>query len=231
MPFTFRTRACLLLLFALGCSHPEPSRKPLGMGPLALAEQTKASEQQTAKRELRLAQIAEERETTRPEPVRPAESKRHVADGGSSPPADAGVELTDGGVTPTLEAWLGLYQGHDVTRYVMEGQPERSFDDPKAKIRVERLGKSQLHFIFVDSSNGQDLCTLLGDVTGDEAKLPEGQRCFIEPDEDMTVSSRPAVAKLAGRQLTLNLVLDTTLALEEQQTEGKIEYEFNGQRL
>jgi hypothetical protein len=195
-------------------------------------EQATKTARQSETRKQRLAELANERNTYSPPPQRTAEPPKQaaLADAGTAAQPDAALELTDASVPPDLEAWLGRYQGSDVTRYVMEGQPERNFDDAKAVIRVEKLGKSQLHFVFVDSSNGQDLCTILGDVTGDEARLPGGQRCFVEPDEDMSVSSRPGTARRNGNQLTLNLVLDTILDLEELHAEGRIEYEFDGQK-
>jgi hypothetical protein len=128
------------------------------------------------------------------------------------------------------DPWPGQYVGTDVTRYVMAGQPDRTFDDAKAKIRVERPRDGQVTFTFIDSSNGQDLCTLVGQTSDNEAQLAKGQRCFIDPDDDMLVSSRPGVAKLDGKRLTLNVVLDTQLEIEDARAEGRIEYEFQGQK-
>jgi hypothetical protein len=46
----------------------------------------------------------------------------------------------------------------------------------------------------------------------------------------MTVSSQPGSAKRDGNKLVLNVVLETTLELEEASTSGRIEYEFEGVR-
>jgi hypothetical protein len=142
---------------------------------------------------------------------------------------------TVGDAAPTnakssLEDWLGQYQGRDETKYVMAGQPDRTYDDSKAKIRVERATETAVSFVFVDSSNGQDLCTLTGNVSGNEAKLLPGQKCFLDPDENMTVSSRPGLAKRDGKRLTLNVIIDTTYEFEDGRADGRIEYEFDGLR-
>jgi hypothetical protein len=205
--------------------------KPLGLGPLALAEQTART-----KAPSRNTNEPEKDTTTEPTFTRndsPAKPESSAAPGSSIKAeltndairsVDAGVE----GSKSTIEQWLGVYQGHDVTRYVMAGQPDRNYDDSKAKIRVERSNADTLSFVFVDSSNGQDLCSLHGEVAGNEAKLPAGQRCFIDPDENMNVSSRPGLAKRNGDKLTLDVIIDTTFELEDSQAEGRIEYEFEG---
>ncbi|MGC4068002.1 MAG: hypothetical protein QM784_25805 [Polyangiaceae bacterium] len=110
----------------------------------------------------------------------------------------------------------------------MSGQPDRNFDDPKAKIRVERPSDGEVSFTFIDSSNGQDLCTLQGQIDATVARLSAGQRCFIEPDDEMNVSSRPGTATLDGKRLRLNVVLDTQLEMDDARAEGRIEYEFQG---
>ena len=205
--------------------------KPLGLGPMALAEQTART-----KAPSKTANESEKDTTTettftrsdssaKPEPsAAPSSSVKAELTNDAKPSVDAGV----GGSKSTLEQWLGVYQGHDVTRYVMAGQPDRSYDDSKAKIRIERSSEDTLSFVFVDSSNGQDLCSLHGEVAGNEAKLPAGQRCFIDPDENMNVSSRPGLAKRNGNKLTLDVIIDTTFELEDSQAEGRIEYEFEG---
>lgn len=235
----------LLVVLACACSHNEPSTKPLGLGPLSLAERKAVEERSTADRYSRSRQDAEdrahaevERATEKSAAAAPSSSSSASAASGSGP-NDAGKEASkaankDAGAAATAVTehdWVGTYQGSDVTLYVMEGQPDRRFDDPKAKIRVERRAPQKIALVFVDSSNGQDLCSLESSVAGNEAKVLPGQRCFIEPDDEMQVKSRPGTAVRDGTKLTVHVILDTTLDVDDVHAEGRIEYEFNGNSL
>jgi hypothetical protein len=219
------------MVLAVACGQSQPTMTPLGLGPLARAEQTARAT--TVKTSTRVF-VEESKDTTietkdvspKTEVVsRPNVSSTPI-DRTTSEPSSKSDSNTKS--APTTEDWVGIYQGRDVTRYLMEGQPDRNYDDSKAKIRVERVSEKQIHFIFVDSSNGQDLCTFSGDVNGTEARLPEGQKCFVDPDENMTVNSRPGQAKHVGNRLTLTVTIDTTYDFEDGQAEGRIEYEFDG---
>lgn len=223
--------AALPLLLMMACRHTEAPVKPLGLGPLAVAERNTRHEvmkQASPSREAPAEEIRYEEPPPKPTaaasttpPVAKSEPSASTSPVGNAAPTNA---------QPALDEWLGQYQGRDETKYVMAGQPDRAYDDPKAKIRVERASDKSVNFVFVDSSNGQDLCTLTGDVSGNEAKLAPGQKCFLDPDENMTVNSRPGVAKRDGKRLTLNVVIDTTYDFEDGRAEGRIEYEFEGQR-
>lgn len=234
MLFPLKRYAMFLPLLWLSCTHPENRPQPLGLGPLALAEQkTRIFGASQALKIQTTDTVKEEKTETLDETKPQAEPTAPPTTVAKTPTTNENVSLADASVTPpltTIDDWLGFYQGSDVTRYVMEGQPDRNYDDPNAKIRVERGKENSVAFVFVDSSNGQDLCTLRGDVVGNEATLPPGQRCFIDPDEGMTVSSQPGSAKRDGNKLVLNVVLETTLELEEASTSGRIEYEFEGVR-
>jgi hypothetical protein len=231
MPMTslYRYRY-LLVLTVLGCSSVETSRTPLGLGPLALREE----ERRTQLLSQRSPEPSARDEDTSasggtPSTASSTSSAAPIASASTTAPTSApDVASTD--ATGREDPWPGVYVGTDVTRYVMSGQPDRTFDDPKAKIRVERPSEGQVSFTFIDSSNGQDLCTLQGQTTDTVARLTAGQRCFIEPDDDMSVNSRPGTATLEGKRLRLNVVLDTELEIDDARAEGRIEYEFQGQK-
>jgi hypothetical protein len=221
----------LSVVLAVACGQSHATMPPLGLGPLALAEQkSRASTVKDSTRVLVEASKTTTVETKDVSPKTEVVSPPSVSTTPIAPPSSEPPSTTNTGtkLAFTTEEWVGLYQGRDVTRYLMEGQPDRNYDDSKAKIRVERVSEKQIHFIFVDSSNGQDLCTLSGDVNGNEARLPEGQKCFVDPDENMTVNSRPGQAKHVGNRLTLTVTIDTTYDFEDGQAEGRIEYEFDG---
>jgi hypothetical protein len=150
---------------------------------------------------------------------------------------DAGAESIEGTApkpaataATTLDEWLGLYRGNDTTVFLTAEQPERRFDDPKAKIRVERGGKDHLDFTLIDSSNDKDMCHLSATFAGDTATIEPGQACFLDPEESMTVKSRPGKATYANRRLLVDLVLDTVLETELGPSSGTIEYHFDGRR-
>jgi len=130
----------------------------------------------------------------------------------------------------SIEDWIGLYRGNDSTTFKSPEQSDRRFDDPKAKIRIESIGPARLDFILVDSSNGVDMCRLAASAEGELARIDPDQSCFLDPSEGMTAKSRPGKALRAGRQLTVDLILDTTIATETGNAEGTIEYHFDGQR-
>ncbi len=161
------------------------------------------------------------------------------ADGNADAMVDAGVAngtkiSSKDAKTPTnpasIEAWLGLYRGNDTTTFLMPDQPDRRFDDPKAKIRVESTASNQLSFALIDSSNGKDICKLSASILGESATIDPGQSCFLDPDESMTVKGRPGKATRKDRRLVLDLVLDTTMVTEEGEVRGSIEYHFDGER-
>lgn len=231
-----KARYWLFPLLLLGCSHAEPSRQPLGLGPLALAERQARAKAASNGAEQRLSLARRDSEPTREvskpvasssptTPTTMASSKPDsIADGGAPSAETSPVR------PPQLDEWFGLYLGNDVTRYIIAGQTDRNFDDSRAKVRVARQRDAVLGFTFVDSSNGQDLCTLEGEASGNEARLFPGQRCFLEPDDEMSVSSRPGVAKIDGKRLVINVILDTKIEADDVLVEGRIEYEFQGQR-
>lgn len=221
--------------FVGGCTHSEPTLVPLGHGPLSRAQRARES----GKRALALKPPAEsqleERESALHSSASPASAD--ASDGGVA--ADASVEPAPSSTADRgsgaanrdpLEDWIGLYRGNDTTVFKTPEQGDRRFDDPKAKIRVESMGSARLDLILIDSSNGVDMCRLAASVDSDQARIDPDQSCFLDPTEGMTAKSRPGKAQRQGRQLTVDLVFDTTMASETGSAEGTIEYHFDGQR-
>jgi hypothetical protein len=223
-----------------GCTRTEPSLVPLGRGPLSLAERELGATEATANRqERRLPPRDEPPRSTDSESIAVAPPTNPEAKRDRDAKADAGVanqtttsakDATSASNPVFIEAWLGLYRGNDTTAFLMPDQPDRRFDDPKAKIRVESTMRSHLTFALIDSSNGKDICTLSASIEGDIAAIDAGQPCFLDPDESMTVKCRPGKATRKDRRLLLDLVLDTTMDTEEGEVRGSIEYHFDGER-
>lgn len=236
--------SCSAILL-LACARSEPSLVPLGLGPLARAqreaEATTATSSDT--RSADAGAKSTRRVNTSQRPITPnvaqtAPTTSERSDGGDKPDAARVVPTAAPSqrpgmpdeVRPRIEDWVGLYRGNDTTVFKTTGQTERRFDDPKAKIRVEQTGKTRLDFVLVDSSNDQDMCRLSATVDGDAALIEAGQSCFLETEDEMSAKSRPGKAVRKDRQLSLDLVLDTTMMNDETPVTGAIEYHFDGKR-
>jgi hypothetical protein len=220
-----------------GCTRAEPSLVPLGHGPLSLAEQER--EAGRSREEPRRAARVAPTPTPESDPFTVITSSKEDTLRNKSEPTDAGTapdaqppstDAASKAATTSLEAWFGLYRGRDTTVFVMPEQSDRRFDDSKAKIRVESTARNQLTFALIDSSNEKDICKLMASVEGDTATINAGQSCFLDPDEDMSVKSRPGKATHQARHLTFDLVLDTVMTTEFGDARGSIEYHFDGDR-
>lgn len=233
------TLCCTVWLLS-ACTKPGPSLVPLGRGDLSRAEQEREAQvAQSRRNESPKANAPTVARSTEPEDkVVDASSNRDSSSHDREKPSsnesvDAKTSAKDTS-TPSaagqLEAWLGLYRGRDTTTFVMPEQPDRRFDDPKAKIRVESSRSNRIEFALIDTSNEKDICKLSASVSGDTASIDAGQACFLESDEEMTVKSRPGKATRKERHLTFDLVLDTIMETEYGDSRGTIEYHFEGDR-
>jgi len=223
----------------VGCSSPPPSLLPLGLGPLSLVERASATETLPGRTHVKLGDNEVTSSPPEPEtesgPTSDGSGGRDARDAkpNPSPSSDAKITAADPKATSSSgsnDAWLGLYRGHDTTTFLVPEQPERRFDDSKAKIRVDSATGNRLRLALIDSSNEKDICILSASLPGDVATIESGQSCFLEPDEDMTVKSRPGTAKRRDRHLTVDLVLDTLMETEVGEMHGSIEYHFEGDR-
>jgi hypothetical protein len=223
----------------VGCARAEPSYVPLGHGVLAQAESENESALPPKEQQRPLPSADPSGGTANGDESRPASGGQPATHGDPPGKADAGAPETPsqnakGSPTspngPSLDDWPGLYRGSDTTVFKTDDQPDRSFDDPKARIRVERGSHARVVFTLVDSSNDKDICELSATVEAGTATIEAGQPCFIDPDETMTVKSRPGKATLKDRRLTFDLVLDTILDTESGTASGTIDYHFEGRR-
>lgn len=241
-----RAIASCIALLLLGCTRSEPSLLPLGYGPLARAQrQSKAAERLDSATKAPApdahASAAERRskqEHVATQPLPPPSRTAEAEDAAAVPelatvPSSAtsvGHAAASNDSPLKLEDWVGIYRGNDVTTFKTTGQADRRFDDPKAKIRIEKNRKNTIHLVLIDSSNDQDMCTLSAEVEGDTATVTAGQSCFLESDDEVTAKSRPGKAVRSDKRLTLDLVLDTLMMSDEEPVSGSIEYHFDGQR-
>jgi hypothetical protein len=200
-----------------------PSTLPLGRGPLAGPSKPTSAYRATPR-------IPQEQEKKTEPPPAPAEVSVTTVERDE----DA-AEVTDaadaGTSSPDLSEVAGVYDGSDETRYVLDGAPERTEKDPNARTRVD-FAEHAVSFTLVDSSNGNDICTLRG-VEGPAAVTIEPeQECFSQQSVAMSTKGvvKKGTATFAGSKLTLSLELDFELHASDQALSGKVHYRFEGQR-
>jgi len=218
----------LLAGFGLGCA-PKVSAIPLGVGPLALAEQNAAEEQ---------ARTAP-RSAARPSPptiaVSPLVSNSDVAEVPEEPDDAAeatGADTPEPAVTASdAPAFVGLFAGKDVAIFRISGLPERQEVDDKAKIRIESDSPTALRVALINSENGSDLCELSAEVRGHSAVLDAGQPCFSSEGEgaiQAELSSGTLV--LQGDRLSMDAEGTLSGSLADEEFEGELSYSFKGKR-
>jgi hypothetical protein len=216
-----------LFVLAGGCAPP-PSTVPLGLGPLAVAEQQ--SELQAV-------------ETRRKKPERAPTPRAKVAEAPPPPAAKAegdGAEKSDGddgdekktsagpAAGPRFE---GMYAGADIAVYRLTGEPEREQRDDKAKIRIEKLSVSSVNIVLINGADGSDLCDLVARVEGNAAVIESGQPCFSDGSEgSLEVELTSGRAVLEGDRLKMDAEGTVSLALPDQELEGDLTYSFKGER-
>jgi len=243
----------LACLVSASCTHNDLSSRPLGQGPRAKAEHALvARAAEIARRhsldQALLAERQRDRERDRKrrhkdklKRARQAETERHRAgtaapkDKASNPAVigpDAGVQSDAGrSAAPTsLKDWIGRWQGNDTTRYLIDGMDERKFDDDQAVVRVQDQSPDAVALVLVDSSNGEDLCSLIAEVAGKSATIRPGQSCFSASDQGIEATVTQGSARLEGERLVLDATLDAALQGPVQTQRGTIEYHFEGSR-
>jgi hypothetical protein len=218
------------------CTSTEKVVQPLGFGPLAKAEEAEHERQASLRPEVATKKSAQhtaavdvpthtpitsasavEKSTKPHEPGAPA------ASASSAPLPSAPVKISD---------WVGLWRGKDTTRYQIPSFPSQPMDDPNAKIRIESSHSQQLKLVLIDSSNEQDICTLLAQLEGNLAKIDPGQPCFGTEDDsgNLAVRVKSGLATLRDTTLSLDVTLDADVQSEQFQANGTVEYHFEGKK-
>lgn len=247
-----------LLLFTClvwaSCTRNDLSSSPLGQGPRAKAEQAleaRAAEiaRQHSLKQARLAERQRDydrqrrrKDKDKPKRQRLAEHERQRSKIAASKDKDSNLAVAslDAGAQSdknqpiaakaNLSDWIGRWQGNDTTRYLIEGLDERKFDDDQAVVRVQEESSDTVALVLVDSSNGEDLCSLTAKVTGKSAVVQPGQSCFSASDQGIEATVTEGTARLEDEHLVLDASLDTTLQGPGPTQHGTIEYHFEGSR-
>jgi hypothetical protein len=229
--FPSRVRPALLLTLALvGCTRAEPKPQPLGLGPLAVAEHAElaALDGGTPVRSNPPGKGTSPSDAgvVRSPAPQPSNLPERTLD--ASLPIDGG--LTTDGAAPSLEGWVGLYRGSDTTKSWFPPVPPREVTDPNAQTRVETENATTLRLVLVDSSTGNDICSLKATVATSEATVQEGQTCFGSEDSGQSARIRSGKARRVDRELTLDLLLYAEVDDEDPPVHGTLEYHFVGKR-
>jgi hypothetical protein len=218
-----------VLAASTGCA-PSPSRAPLGLGPLAVAEQARDAETATAGR----GHAAAPRAAARSEPsasakAAPAETAPDGAGGTVAGDSDDADEPAAG--ASSEPAFEGLYAGEDVAVFRLTGFPEREQRDDKAKIRIEKASDGKVSITLINSEDGSDLCELLARVEGNTALLESAQPCFSDGSEgSLQAELTSGRAVLEGDRLTMDAEGTLAVSLPDQELDGELTYSFEGER-
>jgi hypothetical protein len=221
------------LVLSGGCG-PRTSSVPLGLGPLAVAEQNAELAAAEAKR--RNEKPARSARTRTPAPVTPRVAKEEPAGGSAKPELDKaakpeGGEDAKGSAAAAPPAFEGLYAGDDVAVYRLTGYPDREERDDKAKIRIETATAGNVSITLINSADGSDLCELLARVEGNAALIESAQPCFGDGGEgsyDAELTSGRAV--IDGDRLKMDAEGTLSVALPDQELDGELTYSFKGER-
>jgi len=230
-----RPRASLLLWGVLagagiaGCG-PKPSTTPLGLGPLALAEQASAAQRKPAAAHPPGARAASV-------PSAPAAREAKSSDDGEAGSAD---EHDTPSEKPSAEskskskaapAFVGLFAGKDVATFRISGMPERQELDDKARIRIESESATQLRVVLINSENGSDLCELSAEIQGNAAAIDGGQPCFSSEGEGaIHAELTSGTVVLNGDRLSMDAEGTLSVALADDELDGELSYSFKGKR-
>jgi hypothetical protein len=164
----------------------------------------------------------------------PAESKVAEQPATEPPkPADASkVEAPKGKAAVTAGAFVGDYTGEDVAVYHIESLPDRTEKDPKARLKVTSTSDTALAFELVDSSNGNEICTLSGTLGDTGVTIAKGQKCFEQSAEDASTSAtvQSGTASVDQSRLLFDLDMSFVMEVAGRKLGGSLSYHFDGKR-
>lgn len=227
-------------LGAAGCA-PSVSQQPLtpeadGAGyfygaPLRAGKQLEEAPAQASP----ITQAPRAKQVAAPEP--PAEEENAKASSTEETQADASVASPALDRQAVAQRFEGEYSGKDIVTIQFEGLPPQTQEDENAQMKVA-VDDDQVSLTVVDSSSGNDLCTVTGQLpeqlSADEAPrvtFPAGQRCFSD------MLGGPISAELIGgeasvEEATLTVNFDVRLELNSPNASlsGSLEFEFVGER-
>ncbi len=220
--------ALVWLAAGWGCT-PRVSSAPLGLGPLAIAEQNARQAEPSAAKS----------KPSRPRPAPKSAASAATAEAEAKPESDGEANLedvsevsdSDKAASADAPAFVGLFAGRDVAVFRISGQPEREELDEKAKIRIESDSPTQLRIVLINSTDGSDLCELSAEAKGNSAQLDGGQPCFTaEGDGAIQAEMTSGTVTLSGDRLSMTAEGTLSGRLGDQEFDGSLSYSFKGRR-
>jgi hypothetical protein len=220
---------CFWVMASWGCA-PRASSTPLGLGPLALAEQSAASLEQSAAKP-KQARRAGPKSEPAPEAAQAEAKPDAEAEAQASLEDVSEVSEADTAGSKEPPAFAGLFAGKDVAIFRISGEPERQEVDEKAKIRIESESPTQLRVVLINSTDGSDLCELSAEVKGNSAQLDGGQPCFTAEGEGaISAEMTSGTLTLAGDRLSMTAEGTLSGTLGDREFNGSLSYSFKGTR-
>ena len=142
------------------------------------------------------------------------------------------TEAPKGKAPLAATAFIGDYSGEDVAVYHVEGLPDRTEKDPKARMKVTSSSDTTLAFELVDSSNGNEICTLSGTLGEAGVAIAKGQKCFEQSTEDASTSAivQSGTATLEQSRLLFELDMSFVMEIAGRKLAGSLSYHFDGNR-
>jgi hypothetical protein len=230
--FSSGMRLAAVLLVVSSCAPVLPSTTPLGEGPLAKAEaqaREKAERDAEASNRRDVASASEKPSGHSPAATPPSAGKTPAPkpETPKKPEPPAAKPDADKKPAPASNVvYAGEYVGSDVTETKIMGQ-ESSQKDDKARTRVDVAKNGELDVTFIDSSNGQDICTLHAKPDGKKATFAPGQKCWAEGDAGGTLTS--GHCEFSDKKLIVEADFDI-VGPEGSGMSGSIHYRFEGTR-
>jgi hypothetical protein len=152
----------------------------------------------------------------------------------SNDAADEAGEATASLPVKSFADLPGRYAGTDTLKINVDGTPERVETDDGAKLTVEKAadGRTDAYvFKIVDSQSGSDLCSVTGVAKKRAIEFEPGQTCLDTIlGVPMTAKLTSGSAKLDGKKLVVDYVIDLEVDAPQGAVEGKIDYHFGGTR-
>lgn len=218
-------------LLVAGCAAPMPSAKPLGHGIVPATAEAPRTEKKRRDRVAHADTRHHDLLKTSDGGVPPVASKETTA----SEPVDSKSKDKPGTSAPqaaNAQAFAGAYSGDDVATYHLEGLPDRVEKDPNAKLTVKTTDPHSLTFVLIDSSNGNDICSLSGKITDAGTTIDPGQKCFEQSGDDSSTSATvtEGTATVDGNRLVFEMNLDFAMSIGDRDLTGTLQYRFQGKR-
>ena len=213
---------------------PTPSNEPLGWGPLAPGMQAATPQRAASHPNKESHRPSSETPATAATATKAPEPEQEAASATSKPavPEPAAGADAKAKAPPSASAFVGDYRGEDVAVYRIESMPDRTEKDPNARMKVTSTSDTELAFELVDSSNGNEICTLTGTLGEAGVTIAKGQKCFEQNAEEASASAtvQSGTATMAEARLLFDLDMSFSMEIGDKKLGGSLSYHFDGKR-